>query len=77
MKRLVTLTLVSMSGWLVACGSHDEPKQPDPPPVRDTAFGDLVRAEDKARGVQDTLQKQKEERDRQMEQQEASQSTDK
>jgi hypothetical protein len=76
MKRLATLTLVSMSGWLVACGSHDEPKQPDPPPVRDTAFGDLVRAEDKARGVQDTLQKQKEERDRQMEQQEA-QSTDK
>ena len=75
MKRLVTLTLVSMSGWLAACGSHDESKQPDPPPVRDSAFGDLVRAEDKARGVQDTLQKQKEERDRQMEQQEASQST--
>jgi hypothetical protein len=76
MKRLVTLTLVSMSGWLVACGSHDEPKQPDPPPVRDTAFGDLVRAEDKARGVQDTVLKQKAEADRQLQQQEAGQSSD-
>jgi hypothetical protein len=76
MNRFVVLTLVSMSGWLAACGSHEDAKQPDPPPVRDTAFGDLVRAEDKARGVQDTLEKQKEERDRQMEQQEAGQSSD-
>ena len=76
MKRYVALTLVSMSGLLAACGSHEDAKQPDPPPVRDTAFGDLVRAEDKARGVQDSLEKQKEERDRRMEQQEAGQSSD-
>jgi hypothetical protein len=76
MKRYVALTLVSMSGLLAACGSHEDAKQPDPPPVRDTAFGDLVRAEDKARGVQDSLEKQKEEADRRMEQQEAGQSSD-
>lgn len=74
MNRFVALTLVSMSGWLAACGSHDDAKQP--PPVRDTAFGDLVRAEDKARGVQDTVMKQKEEADRQLEQQETGQSSD-
>jgi hypothetical protein len=76
MKRVIALTLVSACGWLAACGSHDEPKQPDPPPVRDTAFGDLVRAEDKARGVQDTVMKQKEEADRQLQQQETGQSAD-
>ena len=76
MKRYVALTLVSLSGLVAACGSHEDAKKPDPPPVRDTAFGDLVRAEDKARGVQDSLEKQKEERDRRMEQQEAGQSSD-
>jgi hypothetical protein len=76
MNRFVALIFVSMSGWLAACGSHEDAKKSEPPPVRDTAFGDLVRAEDKARGVQDTLEKQKEERDRQMEQQEAGQSSE-
>jgi hypothetical protein len=75
MKRVIALTLVS--GWLAACTSHDDAKQSEPPPVRDTAFGDLVRAEDKARGVQDTVMKQKEEADRQLEQQETGQSEDK
>jgi hypothetical protein len=76
MNRFVALTLVSIFAGLAACGSHDDAKQPEPPPVRDTAFGDLVRAEDKARGVQDTVIKQKEETDRQLEQQETGQPSD-
>jgi len=35
--------------------------------VKDTAFGDLVGTMDKARGVQDSMNAQKEARDKQME----------
>jgi hypothetical protein len=70
MKRLFATSLAVLACGLGACGSHEEPKQPDPPPVKDTVFGDMVRAEDKARAVQDTVLKQKEDMDRQLEQQE-------
>jgi hypothetical protein len=71
MKRLLATSLASLACVLGACGSQEEPKQPDPPPVKDTAFGDMVGTMDKARAVQDTVLKQKEEMDRQLEQQEA------
>lgn len=37
-----------------------------PPPVKDTAFGDMVGTMDKARGVQSTVDDQKRELDRQV-----------
>ncbi|HEU4652465.1 MAG TPA: hypothetical protein VFS47_00680 [Steroidobacteraceae bacterium] len=70
MKLPLAVTVAFMSGCFAACGSHEEPKQPDPPPVKDTAFGDMVGTMDKARSVQDTTLKQKEAMDRQLEQQE-------
>jgi len=52
---------------LSGCGSSSKSESPpEPPPVKDTVFGDLVSAKDKAKGVQDSLNAQKEERDRQM-----------
>jgi hypothetical protein len=56
---------------LAACGqSSEEQKRPEPPPVKDTVFGDMVGTMDKARGVEATLQQDKEARDRAMEQSE-------
>ena len=48
---------------LVACGSESEPAR-EPPPVEDTVFGDVVATQDRAKAVEGTLQRQKEERDR-------------
>ena len=49
---------------LLGCGSSSEP--PEPPPVKDTAFGDMVGTMDKARGVQDTVDAQKQQTDQQI-----------
>jgi hypothetical protein len=52
---------------LGACGGGAEPAAPpDPPPVKDTVFGDMAGTMDKARGVQDTVNAQKQELDRQV-----------
>lgn len=53
---------------LAGCGSSEPPQPPPaPPPVQDTAFGDLVGTMDRARGVQDTVQQQKEATDKAIE----------
>ena len=48
---------------LVACGSESEPAR-EPPPVKDTVFGDMVETRERAKAVEGSLQQQKEERDR-------------
>jgi hypothetical protein len=48
----------------------DEQASVRPPPVEETAFGDMVGTMDKARGVEDVMKQQKEERDRAMEESE-------
>jgi len=49
---------------LAACGGSPQPQEP--PPVEDTAFGAMVGTMDKARGVQDTVDAQKQQTDRQL-----------
>jgi hypothetical protein len=59
----VAITLCVLGG----CGGSAEPEaRPEPPPVEDTAFGDMVGTMDRARGVQDTVDTHKQELDRQM-----------
>jgi hypothetical protein len=53
---------------LTACGSEQKPSEP--PPIEDTAFRDMNRPMDKARAVEGTLQQQKENMDRQLQQNE-------
>lgn len=48
------------------CGSS-EPSAPPPPAVKDTVFGDMAGTMDKARGVQDVVQQQKEATDKAIE----------
>lgn len=60
---LATIAIMVLGG----CGSsaeHEAP--PEPPPVKDTAFGDMVGTMDKARGVQDTVDTHKQDLDSQM-----------
>ncbi len=65
MTHLHRLALVSLCACVFAgCGSSSEP--PEPPPVEDTAFGDMVGTMDKARGVQDTVDAQKQQTDQQI-----------
>jgi hypothetical protein len=40
--------------FVTACGSSTDSKS-DPPPVKDTVFGDMVGTMDRAKGVQDTV----------------------
>lgn len=50
---------------LTACGPDPAPKDPSPPPpVKNNAFSDMTGAMDKARGVEATTMKQKEDMDR-------------
>ena len=60
-QRVGSLLLVSL--LLVACGSADEPRKP-PPPVDETVFRDAVKPVEKARDVENVLQKEKEATDR-------------
>ena len=57
-RSLFTL-IVSLG--LCACGAREEP-----PPVKDTVFGDVVGTMDKARAVEDTTMQHKEDLDRAM-----------
>ena len=62
------LSLALMASLLAACGSEQQPTEP--PPVADTAFGDMAGAVDKARAVEGQLQDHKEAVDRALEQNE-------
>ncbi|HEY5808473.1 MAG TPA: hypothetical protein VIT67_10920 [Povalibacter sp.] len=69
MKRAF-LTAICLCG-LGACGSSsDSESRPEPPPVKDTAFGDMVGTMDKAKGVQDTVDTHKQDMDKQLQSQE-------
>jgi uncharacterized lipoprotein YbaY len=47
---------------LAACGSEQKPAEP--PPVKDTVFGDTVATMDQARSVEGTVMQEKEDLDR-------------
>jgi hypothetical protein len=51
---------------LVGCGETVDAPEPTPPPVEDTAFGEMVGTMDKARAIEDTTMRHKEELDRQL-----------
>lgn len=56
---------------LAGCGRDaDREQDREPPPVKDTAFGDMVGTMDKARGVQDTVDAHKNDLDEQLKSQE-------
>lgn len=59
----VALSMLVIAG-LSACGSEDAAERPEPPPVEETAVGDMVGTLDEARGVQDTTMKHKQDMDR-------------
>lgn len=64
-QRILLAAIACMA--LGGCGSSAKQEAPaEPPPVKDTVFGDMVGAMDKARGVQDTMDARKQEVDRQM-----------
>jgi hypothetical protein len=58
---IVRPLLVLVPLMLGACGS---PSQEPPPPVKDTAFGGMTDAMDRARGVEATTMQQKADMDR-------------
>jgi hypothetical protein len=62
------LSLALVASLLAACGSEQKPTEP--PPVKDTAFGDMADAVDKARAVEGTVQEHKEAMDRALEENE-------
>lgn len=60
-----SLVLVSL---LNACGAQGESvARPEPPPVEETAFGELVGTMDKARSVEDTTMQRSQELDEALE----------
>lgn len=61
-RILSAVSLVPLVLVLAACGSKQQPEAP--PPVEDTAFKDMAGAIDEARGVEATLQQQKDDLDR-------------
>ena len=61
--RLLAALLVAAA--LTACGGKSEPKAPME--VEDTAFGDLAKAQEKARTVEDTTMQHKQDLDRALE----------
>lgn len=68
-----TLPAVLCLFMLAACGGQSESEaRPQPPPVEDTAFGDMVGTMDEARGVQDTMDGRKQELDQRLQAEEAS-----
>lgn len=62
-RRCIGSMLVSFL-LLTACGSSGEPERPAPPPIEDTAFGEMAGALDKARSVEATTLEHKEAIDR-------------
>ena len=65
-RSLLSLALVA--SLLSACGSEQQPAEP--PPVEETAFGDMAGTVDKARAVEGQVQDHKQAIDRALEQNE-------
>ena len=61
-RKVSAASLVPVVLVLAACGSSEQPEEP--PPVEDTAYQGMAEAVDKARGVEATLQQQKDNLDR-------------
>jgi hypothetical protein len=60
-------TILAAAVLCIFSGCNSKPAPPaEPPPVQDTAFGDMVGTVDKARGVQDTVDAQKQALDQQL-----------
>jgi hypothetical protein len=59
MRRSYQLVAGGLLLLLSACGQKQ-----DPPPVKDTAFGDMVGTMDRARGVEGTVMQQKADTDK-------------
>lgn len=67
--KTTTRAAIIFSGLIVlsACsGGGDEPRS-EPPPVEETAFGDMVGTMDKARSVEETTKQRKEQLDEALE----------
>jgi hypothetical protein len=59
------LCVLAITTTLAACSPDPGPEKPaSPPPVKDTVFGDMAGAVDKARSVEATTMQQKQEMDR-------------
>ena len=64
--RILLALIASLTLGACSTGSEDAEQASEPPPIEDTAFGDLAGAVDKAKGVQDTVDAHKQEQDRQI-----------
>ena len=62
------LSLALVASLLAACGSERQPSEP--PPVADTAFGDVAGSVDKARAVEGQVMDHKEAIDHELQQNE-------
>jgi len=60
------LVVIAVLAALAACGGGKQEPPPAPAPAQDTVFDDMTGTMDKARGVQDTVDAQKRELDRQV-----------
>jgi hypothetical protein len=56
--RSVRVIIAGAVFMLGACGQSTESKT-EPPPVKETVFGDMVGTMDRAKGVQDTVMQDK------------------
>ena len=59
MRKLISITMLFALMPLMACTHKPDASSDKPMSVKDTVFGDDVRALDKAKGVQNTLNQDK------------------
>ncbi len=66
MRKLIPTLMILIAVMTIAC-SHKQATPEKPMDAKDTVFGDDIRALEKAKGVQDTLNKDKENTDKAIE----------
>ena len=59
MRNLIAIVMTLALTTVMACSHKQESAPEKPMSAKDTVFGDDIRALDKAKGVQDTLNKEK------------------